>query len=272
MPTTARATIAAQIAASVPALGASSAGGEDERGDEASEPLPARAPQLVATHKETWVYASPSFKARKLGYLRAGARVARSEHAVGNAGCEGGWYRVEPRGFVCVGASASLDLEHAVATMASRRPDRTQGLPYLYGMSRYPTPPFYLRLPSAAEQRSVEGDITAHLRRQSDAWVPPELDGVPYGLLRGQVVPSLTPQQHGPDALFAGRAVPRSGFAMVSQFEWEGRRWGLTTDFQIVPIDRMRPLRPSEFHGIELVTRRGERFGDVHQNSIPATS
>jgi hypothetical protein len=225
-----------------------------EEPEEAPEPLPKKGPQLLSTHKETWIYAAPTFKARKLGYLRAGARVARGEKAVARGSCEGGWYRVEPKGFVCVGAAASLDLEHPVAAMAARRPDRSKGLPYLYGMSRFPTPPFYLKLPTAQEQKSVEGDLGNHLQRyaRGDAWVPDELDGVPPELHRSRVVPSLTPQQHGANALFAGRAVPRSGFAMVSQFEWEGRRWGLTTDFQIVPVDRLRLLQPSDFHGIHL--------------------
>lgn len=244
------------------------------------EPLPKKSPQILATHKEAWVYAAPSFKARKLGYLRAGARINRAEKPAGRGGCEGGWYQVEPRGFVCVGAAASLDLEHPVASMATRRPRRSEGLPYLYGMSRFPTPPFYLKLPTAQEQRSVEGDLGAHLQRyaRSDAWLPDELDGVPPELVRGHVVPSLTPQQHGATALFAGRAVPRSGFALVSQFEWEGRRWGLTTDFQIVPVDRLRLLKPSQFQGLALqeglpaafnqarsarVYRRDERSGGM---------
>lgn len=218
------------------------------------EEIPKRGPTLLATYKETWVYSKPNFKAQKLGYLRAGARVDRGEKPVTRAGCEGGWYRVEPKGFVCVGSAASLELEHPVASMAVRRPDRSKGLPYLYGMSRFPTPPFYLKLPSAQEQKSVESDLALHLQRyvRSGAWVPDELDGVPPELLRSGTVPSLTPRKYGTSPLFSGRAIPRSGFAMVSQFEWEGRRWGLTTDFQIVPIDRMRLLQPSDFHGVKL--------------------
>ena len=47
----------------------------------------------------TWIYDAPEPRAHKLGYLRAGAVVARSVASHGTAGCEGGWYRVAPRGF-----------------------------------------------------------------------------------------------------------------------------------------------------------------------------
>ena len=222
--------------------------------DEPKVAAPPPGPELVATMKETWVYASPSFRARKLGYLRAGAAVSRDEQPATRGGCEGGWYRIAPRGFVCVGASASLDSSHEVADLARRRPDRKAGLPYLYGMSRFPTPPFYLKLPNQNEQHAVESDLGKHLasRAKAGPTKPIELDPMPASLVYGGVIPSLTPNHHGKDALYAGRAVPKSGFALVRAFEDGGRQWGLTTDFQIVPLDRMRLLTPSTFHGVEL--------------------
>jgi hypothetical protein len=79
-----------------------------------------------------------------------------------------------------------------------------------------------------------------------------ELSPIPESLIDGKIVPSVTPNHHGPGALFAGRAVPRSGYALVSEFEAEGRRWGLTTDLLIVPLDRLKRLAPSDFHGVPL--------------------
>jgi hypothetical protein len=273
-PSSSAASGAAQVlplAAPGGSAGALGAGGVGEAadGDEAVDvaevdggPEPVEGPALLATLKETWVYAAPSFKARKLGYLRAGARVSRDEKPVGRGSCEGGWYHVAPKGFVCVGMSASLNVDHVVAQIAARRPDRRAGLPYAYGMSRFPTPPFYLKLPSAEEQRQVEPDLAAHLARVAAAakkpgpvaegGPDPDLGDVPGALLYGGIVPSLTPNHHGPGALYAGRAVPRSGFAMVSQFGYGGRRWGLTTDLHVVPLDRMRPVTPSAFHGVSL--------------------
>jgi hypothetical protein len=223
--------------------------------DEA-ETAPADGPRLVATLKETWVYAAPDFRSRKLGYLRAGAVVSRHEKPAARGGCAGGFYRIEPKGYVCVGVSASLDLNHPVAKAAATRPDRTAGLPYVYGMSKFPTPPFYLKIPTKAEQKSVEADLDKHLSQPSTSFpiADPltELSPIPESLIDGKIVPSVTPNHHGPGALFAGRAVPKSGYALVSEFEAEGRRWGLTTDLLIVPLDRLKRLAPSDFHGVPL--------------------
>ena len=168
--------------------------------DGADAPSEAKAPdgpRLVATLKETWVYAAPDFRSRKLGYLRAGAVVARSEKPASRGSCPGGFYKVEPKGFVCVGVSASLDLGHPVAAAAKRRPDRAQGLPYTYGMSKFPTPPFYLKVPTKAEQRSVENDLDKHRAQPSTSFpiADPltELEPVPESLLDGKIVPSVTP-------------------------------------------------------------------------------
>lgn len=240
--------------------------------DAPSETKAPDGPRLVATLKETWIYAAPDFRSRKLGYLRAGAVVARSEKPVARGGCAGGFYRVEPKGFVCVGVSASLDVHHPVAAAAKRRPDRAKGLPYTYGMSKFPTPPFYLKVPTKAEQHSVESDLDKHLAQASTSFPiadpSSELEPVPESLLDGKVVPSVTPNHHGPGALYAGRAVPKSGYALVSEFEADGRRFGLTTDLLVVPLDRLRRLEPSSFHGTPLdgalpmvfVKSKSERF------------
>ena len=55
----------------------------------------------------------------------AGARVAvvdRAEAPAGTESCAGGWYRIEPRGYVCVGKGASLSLDHQVVQAAFRGP------------------------------------------------------------------------------------------------------------------------------------------------------
>mgnify|MGYP000573654871 CR=1 FL=1 len=44
----------------------------------------------------------------------------------------------------------------------------------------------------------------------------------------------------------------RSGFALLAQFDHEGRRFGLTTDLFLVPIDRTRYVKASGFHGLAL--------------------
>ena len=99
--------------------------------------------------------------------------VSRSKTAVGDEGCKRGWYRIQPEGYVCIENSAILDTEGTspFAELATVRPDRMAALPYQYGRSRYPTPPFYARLPSKLEQERSEQELTGHLRaRTSEAW------------------------------------------------------------------------------------------------------
>jgi hypothetical protein len=226
-------------------------------------PPPPRLPErevdeLASTAKETWIYAAPHWKARRIGYLRAGAVVERrAEPAARNHACPEGWYRVEPRGYVCVGATATLNVFDPVVEASRKRPLRT-GLPYTYVMSRFPPPPFYARLPSEEEALRIEPDIQGHLRQAARMTLdpgyvePPPAEPVPGVLLYGRPAPALAGERRSPGALAIGHARARSGFALLSTFDHDGRRFGLTTDLAILPIDRTRVVATSTFAGIEL--------------------
>lgn len=212
-------------------------------------------PTLTSIARETLIYARPSFKSQKVGYLRVGAVVTRSAHALGSEGCKRGWYRVQPEGFVCVENSAILDTEgpSPVAELAMVRPDRVAPLPYQYGRSRYPTPPFYTRLPSKLEQERSEQELTGHLRaRTAEAWKSVPSSPTPAALLEGRSVPMPWGAFREGNPLTTGRAMPDSGFALLGVYEHEGRRFALNTDFQLVPVDRLKPVEISSFHGIRL--------------------
>jgi hypothetical protein len=220
-----------------------------------------RAPEvdeLASTARETWVFAEPNWKSRKLGYLRAGAIVRRAATpAVKNATCTEGWYWIEPRGYVCVGPTATLNVFDPVVETSKKRP-RMDGLPYTYVMARFPPPTFYARLPSRGEAGIVEPDLGSHLHKAAQfaldpAFVePPPAEPVPGVLLYGQRVPGLNRTPHAPAALQIGTAKVHSGFALLSTFDYEGRRFGLTTDLAVLPIDRTRVIKESSFAGIEL--------------------
>jgi hypothetical protein len=223
-------------------------------------PPPARAEvdELASTAKETWVFAEPAWKTRRIGYLRAGAIVERREEpVVKNHACSEGWYRIEPRGYVCVGATATLNVSDAVVETSAKRP-RRDGLPYTYVMSRFPAPPFYARLPTLDELRKTEPDIEAQRRRaarmplEPGFVAPPPADSVPGVLLYGRAAPGLAGEHRSPAALTLGHAVSRSGFALLSTFDYEDRRYGLTTELAVIPIDRTRVVKPSSFHGVSL--------------------
>lgn len=254
---------------------------EEESGPEEGTPSaePSDRPVLVSTAKETWIFAEPRWKSRRIGYLRAGAKVPRGARPAGNAGCSGGWYHVEPKGYVCVGNTASLDAEHPVARLQSTRPDLGD-LPYVYALSRFPPPPLYAHLPSAKEMAEAEPDLRSHLRKHAattgdPSYEPPPPPGpVPADVATGAVLAPFANQWRSSDALLVERARARSGYALLGTFEHEGRQFGLTTDQSLLPLDRARIVRPSRFHGVVLGdevtlpmafvrTRHGKRYREV---------
>ncbi len=87
----------------------------------------------------TPIHETPSQEGKLLGYLHAGATVARAHEPYSREGCSEGWYPVRPRGFVCVGATATLDTEHPTMVAMSLRPDPGDPLPYTYARTTLPT-------------------------------------------------------------------------------------------------------------------------------------
>jgi len=203
--------------------------------------------ELVATARETLVYAEPTRRANKVGYLRLGARVRRSSAAVGHEGCAPGWYRIAPFGFVCAGNAASREMPPELAELVRTRPDRDAALPYAYGRSKPVPPPLYPHLPTRAETLALEG---ASVRSASGFSELPLLP-VPEALAAGRSLP--VPFGYArPDPLAIPRALPNSAFALLDVLEHEGRRFGVTTDLELVPLDRLTRVEPSAFHGIVL--------------------
>ena len=209
--------------------------------------------RLASIATETSIYEQPRWGSRRVGYMRAGATVRRARiPAAAGAKCPEGWYRVEPRGYVCVGAMATLDLGHAVVLASARRP-RLDDLPYPYVISRFPPPPLYARLPAYRDQLKFEHDLAEHLVKVSGvaAGFPP-LDPIPPWLADGRAAPSLGNRWHGPDRVILDHARPRSGFALLTTVDHAGRRFGVSTGLEVLPLDRTTPVVPSTFSGIPL--------------------
>lgn len=229
---------------------------DDEAGPSSSRELgPIVDPRylLVATARETMIYDRPSFKAHKIGYLRAGAQVRRDAEPAGHEGCKLGFYRIMPEGYVCVGNTATLDPGHPVAQFSRVRPDRSAAMPYRYGRSLYPTPPFYTRLPSQTEQAQQEADLGRHLEANTRrAWRDAPTDPTPTFLIDGGQAPTPFGYAHEANQITSGRAVADSSFALLAIYDRGGRRFGLTTDMSLLPLDRMKPIVPSSFHGVAL--------------------
>lgn len=204
---------------------------------------------LGVTTKELLIRARPDPQAEVLGAARMGALLRRAAAKPSATS----WHAVRPRGYVFGPAGATLDLEHPVLKLASREADRSEALPYRYGRSRLPTPAFYTRVPTSSEQATVELDLTRHRAKNfGHLWTDVALGPPPGPLLDGKSIPG---RPEG--AIATGYARPRSTFAFLDLFESGGRPFGLTTDFSVIALDRLEPVRASEFRGVILTPELG---------------
>jgi lipoprotein-anchoring transpeptidase ErfK/SrfK len=258
--------------------------------------------QLASKAMETYVYEQANVGSKKLGYLRAGAIVDRRGGIAGTKDCPGGWFPIQPRGFVCVGPTATLDTSDSIVSASFRRPALDAGLPYGYAVVRNSGAPFYSRLPSDVEAKAFEPDWDYHFRtlvgaekEEADQGEYQQLSSTPDGplpiepapgvlaswatdnhddpmppfLAGGGYVPNLSglvwsqrtpydggtecdPKSQGCVPLDASRPMKRLGISFVASFRADKRRWLLTTDLLLMPADRVRLVRGTSFHGVEL--------------------
>jgi len=231
-------------------------------------------PKLIALEPEVLVRDRPALDGVVLGTLHLGAQVARAEKAYTTRGCVGGWYAIRPRGFVCVGNSATLDESHPVATLAGEGPDVDAALPYRYAKVWAEAAVTYGDLPSHEEQLEAEPKLaklkSPKSERIGDAAVDVPLDeeGLPTGL------PVVRPDAAGvgedgyrtSGQWLTGSSQPvdigfsvtggketrvvkrRSSMALIASTDGE-RPMALTGAGRFVPIDRLEPVLGSTFHG-----------------------
>jgi hypothetical protein len=234
-------------------------------------------PRVYAKALRAWIHARPSRNAERLGVLRAGASLAVSRETLGSDGCPGGWRSIEPKGFVCVGPTFTLDANDPVVRLSAPfPPDFTRKLPYIYGTVRNPGPVF-ARVPNASELLAAESDIerrmTAWLSADGEigagfaqdvwlghpgttpdpaaAWAAKTSEAVPELVLRGGAG-ALGDDVAASSELVRGRMRPKVGYSFLQTFLHQGRRYGLSTDLGVLPTDRLRPIRGSEFRGVEI--------------------
>ena len=143
----------------------------------APAPIAETGPRLASIAMLTDIRLRPTATAPTVGYLRAGTVVEVEPGERGTSGCPGGFRRIRPYGFVCIGPEATLDLEHPIVRAATRRPDITQKLPYMYGIATS-AGPAYGRIPSDSDLKSVEPHLKSHLAK----WASDKESGAAYGL------------------------------------------------------------------------------------------
>lgn len=228
--------------------------------------------KLASIAWRTWIYSDVSSKRTRYGYLRAGAVVDARGPAIKNEGCAGGWYRINPRGFVCIGMGATLDLAHPVVVASSVRPVRGQSLPYLYVLSGARPPLLYFRLPSRDEMRDAEGEQI--FARAANFRERVKLQGLSAVLEPMGPAPDFIPRKRALEKPYgtkqglhqkahAGPAPTESGFAVARVVDWQERLFGLTTELDLIGLERTKVVRPSAFHGVELGEGEGLPVGIV---------
>ncbi len=257
-----------QVATSTPRLPLPSldAGGETPEEVDAAGPsalsedeqvMDPNAPKLLALAMETYVHARPSFSSPRLGYLKAGATLPRSLEPASREGCSLGFYRIAPRGYVCVGRGATLDADNSMAEAALPGPRRGEANPYKYVISRSPPPHLYVRLPSTEDQRRVEGRPSGGAAmnpwaRAELGWLGPA-DPLEGFVASGRDLPKpLGAEERMRFPVHRGHAKAKSAFGLMATFEWTGRRFGLTSELDLIPIDRTRVVRPSRMRGVRM--------------------
>jgi hypothetical protein len=215
-------------------------------------------PRLYALAAPTYIYETPE-QPRRLGYLRPGGSVRRAEKPVSvTRKCRDGWFRVAPQGYVCAGVETSFDAQHPLVVALSKPPARGEPLPYHYARTRSSRTFYYAKLPSLREQSALEGDdLLEHLEGSSRPNILAAVGGAsapPPFLASGKLLPK--PLNQGKSlrvgGVHRGVASGRSSFAFVDVIDTPSRLFGLTTELDLVALDRVKLVTETRIHGGEV--------------------
>lgn len=239
---------------------------EQREGDEAPA-QPARierpsGPRMASVGELSMIYAQPRREGLALGYIRMGTSVAlRSDKPVGQEGCAGGWYPVEPRGYACREGSTTLNLDDPYfRALESVAPRAHEVWPYRYAFSN--GAPMYSRVPTEAE--AAKAELAFGPRRsfvQLAKWSAGHEELISdEPIVASDPVPEIFAggRRHvgggfRSTASLLWRVIPNgSMLAYARAFEAGGRVWLVTPDLMLVPADRVRAFRRSTFHGVDL--------------------
>jgi hypothetical protein len=216
----------------------------------ASEPPPPPAvPRVYATGDKGLlkIYERPDRDARVIGAVRAGQGVRITDTTMTAERrearlykCNDGWYPVAPRGFVCVGGEGhgTLDANDArVMGAAEALPDLSKDYPFHFGVSV--GAPFYKRIPTADEQRQVEGDVAAYRAKLPTPSDEGAVDLTPAGRPPSERLLSYI-EKTKPELTDSKDAYEGYKVSWTQEFDANGRTWLLTPDMAFLPKDKVR--------------------------------
>lgn len=213
--------------------------------------------RLYSRGSSTFIWAEPRKSEKdQLGYVRVGESVKLRETSPRSGpGCARGYYAVEPRGYVCLDDSATLDRNDPYFVAVQNARLRAAPLPLHYALSN--GAPMYRRLPSSAEWEKEERWFGPPGKLQPLSWgnrghaelaetrAIRATDPLPEFLKNGGAAAGSTG--------LVRRQIPNGSMLSYTRaFEHEGRTFLLSTDLTVVPADRVRPYRESTFAGVRL--------------------
>ena len=246
---------------------------------------------LGAAHFMTHVFEKPDYSSPRIGYLRAGARVAIKDAVPGEAvkrikspSCKEGWVAIVPRGFICLEkGGGQLNLEAPNVRLATAPPNFDELLPYKYAFTwrngaplyrKVPTPkqwqeyePWMRPAPPKTEKKKDDDDpyhdtvSEAELLDSGAPSAPPKLvaetegdAGVPWWMsdAGGKPQISLKDTVEG-EGLVARRMAKGFAISIDRTFAWNNRMWHRTTMGLVAPADAVTITKAPEFKGVELV-------------------
>jgi hypothetical protein len=235
-------------------------------------PAPPR-PRLTSQGSTTWIYSRPRADSRSyLGYVRPGSSVTlRSTERTGGEGCPGGFYPVEPRGYVCNDHTVTLAPSPRFVALSAATAAAAGPLPYRYAFSD--GAPMYARIPTPEEQRRAEhglGPADSQTRHRKITSTYEDLASAdPAGPV--EPLPAFLAGGEGAPGPLVHETLPAGSMLSFTRvYTSGGRSFLLSADHTLVPADRVRLFRQSGFHGVRLGgdvalplawTRRLERPG-----------
>src|SRR5215831_5328930 len=148
-----RSTPPRRVASAASAVSAAETAPPPEPVDEAAPP-PDK-PRLFVQGYFVYVWPKPSADGRYIGALRVGTSVTlHATDLVKGDKCGGGFYAIEPRGYVCNSSKVTREPSERLLALAAAVASSAGELPYRYALSN--GAPMYSRVPTEKEQQKKE--------------------------------------------------------------------------------------------------------------------
>ncbi len=122
----------------------------------------------------------PDLESNRLGMLRAGSRVRVDGQRTFGGGCESGWHRVFPEGWICIAAGLEIaDAPPDAGGIDVAAPDVSSSMPLDYWRVNDDGTPFFHRLPSYTEQDQADAAALAWLAAKGREPMPTDRSARP---------------------------------------------------------------------------------------------